>query len=61
MLGRGCVEAANEVKHLHDARKIVHTHQESAQNGSITQAFSHADGKGKIMYSHCQHTKPEAQ
>ncbi|SJL07249.1 uncharacterized protein ARMOST_10592 [Armillaria ostoyae] len=59
--GEDVLKAADEVKHLCDARKIVQTHQESAQNGSITQAFSHVKGKGKITYSHRQHTKPEAR
>ncbi len=59
--GEDVLKAADEVKHLRDARNIVQTHRESAQNGSITQAFSRAEGKGKIMYSHRQHTKPEAR
>ncbi|PBK73762.1 hypothetical protein ARMSODRAFT_871465, partial [Armillaria solidipes] len=32
----------------------------SPENSSITAAFSHAQGKGTVTYSHCQHTKPQA-
>ncbi|KAK0455162.1 uncharacterized protein EV420DRAFT_1621399 [Desarmillaria tabescens] len=58
--GEDVLKAADVVKHLCDVKRIVQTHHESAQNGSITQAFARVEGKGRIMYSHRQHTKPEA-
>ncbi len=58
--GKDVLKAADTIKDLKNARIIVKAHQSSSENGSITAAFSHAQGKGTVTYSHCQHTKPQA-
>ena len=56
--GEDAVAAADGTKDVKAAREALGSMENA--NGSITAVFNHI-GKDKITYSHCQHTKTEAQ
>lgn len=56
--GDDAVAAADSTKDLEGARKILKKHP--LKDGSITTQFKRI-GKGKVTYSHRQHTKTESR
>ena len=57
--GEETVEAADETRDVNLAKKIVAKHG-SLKDGSLTTVFER-NGKGKVSYSHRQHTKAETK
>jgi hypothetical protein len=56
--GADVLQAAGEAKNANEVRsKIVGS---ILRDGSITAAFERK-GKGKVTYSHCQHTRAETR
>jgi hypothetical protein len=54
--GEESVNMANEAKNANEAHTII----SAAKNGSIVASFERK-GKGKVIYSHRQHTKTETK
>jgi hypothetical protein len=55
--GEEAVAAADNTRDVRSACDVLANHKDI--DGSITVAFQCA-GKGKVTYSHCQHTKAES-
>lgn len=56
--GDDAVAAADATKDLEGAREVLA--ESKLRDGSITAAFARI-GKGKVTFSHCQHTKTQAR
>jgi hypothetical protein len=59
--GGETIQKAREVKDLATAKEEVMNARRLQSDGSITAMFSRAEGKGKITYSHRQHTHTETR
>jgi len=59
--GEETIQKGCDVKNLAVAKEEVAKVRKSQSDGSITTMFSRMEGKGKVTYSHCQHTSAETR